>query len=546
MEKNKKKWYIIGAVVLILASVVGYFVIKGQQNKAEVRNSFETVKIEQGELVSVIGATGSVRGRQSAVITWDTSGSVENVDATLGDSVSAGEQLAALEQSSLPQSLISAQSELVSANQALDNLLNSDLQSAQALQAVEAAEQALKDAQNPELAQAQAQKAVADAKKDLADAERQLFNIINPIEEEYVTLVNQRSLDGVSENLSVATDELEKTWRAYQLVEDKPISDPERSEARRALNDAQWAYTLAYWKFNELHEGGEDDEDDKDDPNDADNEIDYIELPVALGQVAFAQANLLEAEKEWEQIKDGTSPGDLATLEAQLADAQREWERLQNGPDPDDILAAESRVAAAEAALEAAQLQAPFTGTITQVEVLSGDQVTMGTMAFRIDDLSKIYADIQVSEVDINKIEPGQVVTLTFDAILATEYHGKVVNVALVGNDMQGMVNFEVTVELTDADEQVRPGMTVAANIVVNELEDVLLVPNRAVRVIDGKRVVYVLRLSGSEAVEVELGASSDAYSEIIGGDLKKGDEIILNPSADLLQNPREHGGPPF
>ena len=546
MEKNKKKWYIIGAVVLILASVVGYFVIKGQQNKAEVRNSFETVKIEQGELVSVIGATGSVRGRQSAVITWDTSGSVENVDATLGDSVSAGEQLAALEQSSLPQSLISAQSELVSANQALDNLLNSDLQSAQALQAVEAAEQALKDAQNPELAQAQAQKAVADAKKDLADAERQLFNIINPIEEEYVTLVNQRSLDGVSENLSVATDELEKTWRAYQLVEDKPISDPERSEARRALNDAQWAYTLAYWKFNELHEGGEDDEDDKDDPNDADNEIDYIELPVALGQVAFAQANLLEAEKEWEQIKDGTSPGDLATLEAQLADAQREWERLQNGPDPDDILAAESRVAAAEAALEAAQLQAPFTGTITQVEVLSGDQVTMGTMAFRIDDLSKIYADIQVSEVDINKIEPGQVVTLTFDAILAAEYHGKVVNVALVGNDMQGMVNFEVTVELTDADEQVRPGMTVAANIVVNELEDVLLVPNRAVRVIDGKRVVYVLRLSGSEAVEVELGASSDAYSEIIGGDLKKGDEIILNPSADLLQNPREHGGPPF
>ncbi len=545
MKKNKKKWYIIGAVVLVLGAVAGYFVIMGQQNKAEVRNSFETVKVERGELVSIIGATGSVRARQSAIVTWDTSGSVESVDVVLGDVVSEDEQLAALEQTSLPQALISTQGELVSANQALDNLLDSDLQAAQALQSVETAEQALEDAQNPELAQATAQKAVADAKKTLKDTERQLYNVINPIKDEYVTLVNQRSLDEVFENLSAATEELEDAWNAYQLVEDKPFNDPERAAARDTLNDAQWAYTLAYWKFNELHEGGEDDKDDADDPTDSDNEIDYIELPVALGQIAVAQANLAEAEKEWERLKDVPTPGDLAALEAQLADAQREWERLQNGPDPDDVLAAESRVAAAEAALEAAQLLAPFNGTITQVEVLPGDQVTMGTMAFRIDDLSSIYADIQVSEVDINKIELGQIVTLTFDAILAAEYHGKVVDVALAGNDVQGVVNFEVTVELTDADEQVRPGMTVAANIVVNELENVLLVPNRAVRVIDGKRVVYVLRMSGPEAVEVELGASSDTHSEVIGGNLKKGDEIILNPPAEL-QHPGRGEGPPF
>lgn len=545
MKKNKRKWYVIGAVVLILASVVGYFVIKGQQNKAEVRNSFETVKIEQGELVSVIGATGSVRARQSAIITWDTSGSVESVDAALGDSVSAGEQLAALEQSSLPQSLISAQSELVSAKQALDNLLNSDLQAAQALQSVEAAEQALEDAQDTELAQAQAQKSIADAKKTLKDAERQLYNVLNPIEEEYVTLSNQRSLDGVQEDLATATDELEAAWNAYQLLENTDASAAEKAEAKKALNDAQWAYTKAYWKFNELHEGGEDDKDDFDDPTDADNEIDYIELPVVLGQIAVAQANLAEAEEELAQLQEGITPGDLAVLEAQLADAQREWERLSNGPDPDDVLAAEARVAAAEATLAAAQLKAPFDGTITQVDALPGDSVTIGSTAFRIDDLSSLFADIQVSEVDINKITPGQAVTMTFDAILAAEYHGEVVDVALAGNDVQGVVNFEVTVKLTDADEQVRPGMTVAANIVVNELADVLLVPNRAVRVIDGKRVVYVLRLSGPEIVEIELGASSDAYSEVIGGDLKAGDEIILNPSAEL-QGPGGHGGPPF
>ncbi len=59
---------------------------------------------------------------------------------------------------------------------------------------------------------------------------------------------------------------------------------------------------------------------------------------------------------------------------------------------------------------------------------------------------------------------------------------------------MQGVVNFMVTVRITDADELVKPGMTAAVNIMVEKLTDVILVPNRAVRLVDGKRVVYVLR----------------------------------------------------
>jgi HlyD family secretion protein len=144
--------------------------------------------------------------------------------------------------------------------------------------------------------------------------------------------------------------------------------------------------------------------------------------------------------------------------------------------------------------------------------------------------------------VDINKIQIGQPVSLTFDAILAEEYQGKVVDVSLAGNTVQGVVYFEVTVELDAFDPRVRPGMTVAANIVINELNNVLLVPNRAVRIKDGKRVVYVLRASGIEAVEIELGASSDTDSQVQGGDLRRGDEIILNPPTDF----QSQGPPPF
>ena len=103
------------------------------------------------------------------------------------------------------------------------------------------------------------------------------------------------------------------------------------------------------------------------------------------------------------------------------------------------------------------------------------------------------------------------------------------------------VVNFKVTVELMDADELVRPGMTAAVSIVVSELENVLLVPNRAVRVDDGMRVVYIMNAGEMEMVEVVLGSSADLYSEVIGGDLQAGDTVILNPPLMMFDT----DGPP-
>jgi HlyD family secretion protein len=179
---------------------------------------------------------------------------------------------------------------------------------------------------------------------------------------------------------------------------------------------------------------------------------------------------------------------------------------------------------------------------ITDVSIKPGDQVSPGTVAFRLDDLSRLLLDVQVSEVDINRIQVGQDVLLSFDAILGKEYHGRVSQVALVGSSTEGIVDFKVTVELTDPDTHVRPGMTAAVNIVVDQLEDVLLVPNRAVRVVEGKRVVYVLRSNLPEPVDITLGSSSDTVSEVVQGELKVGDPIVLNPPTVFEQN----GPPPF
>jgi HlyD family secretion protein len=110
-----------------------------------------------------------------------------------------------------------------------------------------------------------------------------------------------------------------------------------------------------------------------------------------------------------------------------------------------------------------------------------------------------------------------------------------------MGASVQGVVSFRVTVELDDADASVRPGLTAAVNLVVEEIEDVLLVPNRAVRVRDGDRVVYVLRDGLPQFVPIRLGVSSETDSEVLDGDLQEGDLIILNPPAEMP----EFGSPP-
>jgi HlyD family secretion protein len=79
---------------------------------------------------------------------------------------------------------------------------------------------------------------------------------------------------------------------------------------------------------------------------------------------------------------------------------------------------------------------------------------------------------------------------------------------------------------------------------VVSDLKDVLTVPNRAVRLVDGKRVVYILKNDIAVMVDIEIGSSSDTLSEIISGDLKAGDVLILNPSADFTS--MMTGGRPF
>jgi multidrug efflux pump subunit AcrA (membrane-fusion protein) len=115
--------------------------------------------------------------------------------------------------------------------------------------------------------------------------------------------------------------------------------------------------------------------------------------------------------------------------------------------------------------------------------------------------------------------------------------------IATIGVENQGVVDFTVTMELSDPDAGVRPGMTSEVEIVVSQRDSTLLVPNQSVIYEQGVQVVYVMGTEGITPVEVELGASSDSHSELLSGELNIGDQIVLNPSV-LDASPDEDGLP--
>jgi len=507
-----RKW--ITAVVIVAVVAGGLYFLGPFRDRvgSAAQGNLQTAPAERGDLTATIGATGVVRANQTAELTWQASGTVGEVRVAAGEPITAGQVMAVLEKTSLPQNIILAEADMVSAQRALDDLMSSQLQQASALQAVEDAEQALEDARNPELTQAQALEAIATAQKAVDEAERAVLYS--------QSTADQSLIDEAEAQVVLTKDALDRAKERFAPYENKPKDNLTRARLQSETAAAQQRYDGAVRQLNALK-----------------GTAGPVDQAVAQANLETARAQLLQAQREWERLRDGPSEADISLLEAQLEDAKREWERLKDGPDPDDLAAARARLAAAQAAISLANLAAPFDGTITEVVSQRGDQVAPGARGFRLDDLSRLLVDVQVSEVDINRVQGGQEVRLTFDAILNKEYHGMVSEVALVGSSNQGVVDFTVTVELTDADQAVKPGMTAAVNMVVDQLQDVLLVPNRAVRVLEGQRVVYVLRNGAPEPVEIALGASSETVSQVLEGDLKAGDPIVLNPPTVFDQN---------
>jgi len=160
----------------------------------------------------------------------------------------------------------------------------------------------------------------------------------------------------------------------------------------------------------------------------------------------------------------------LESAQAELDQAQKEYDSLSSGSDAGEKSLAEAQYAAARANLDAAraaladvELRAPFDGAVAGLKVKGGESVTPGQVVVSVADFSGwIVKTTDLTELDVVDIAEGQPVAITLDAIPDETLDGKVKTIGQNYTEKQGDVVYEVTVELTEALPNMRWGMTAA------------------------------------------------------------------------------------
>jgi HlyD family secretion protein len=534
MKNNPRKTFTIILLTVVILAISAY--ILGQVGvRALAQNQLQTVPVQRGDLSVTVSASGTVRSNQSVILGWQTTGTIGEVDVKVGDLVTTGQLLASLEPTSLSQAVISARISLIGAQKNLDDLLHSKIQAAQAQQAFEDAQHALEDARDPDLTRANALQALAEAEKNVENARTQLAIVQKQAPQSAIDqaqanlLLAKNVLDQTKASVTRIQNRLNRPSSTYLFFESKEFYRRILENLNLKLLGDQRSYDEALEKYNSLLEPP--------DPND---------LLVAEANLAKTQAEFAKAQLDWERIKDGPNQADIAVLEAQLEDAAREWARLEDGPDPADLAAAQARVDSAQAVLNLASLTAPFSGTVTELLGKPGDQVAPGVLMIRLDDLTRLNVDINVSEIDINNIQVGMPVQLTFDAVPDSiraingstvqpeTYQGRVTEVRGYGQESQEGVVYRTSVEIANPDEFIKPGISADADLVLRELKDVLLIPSSAIRFSAGQRIVYLMRDEQPTPIPVQVGASAGSKSELLAGNLAEGDQILVDPPAGL------------
>lgn len=159
----------------------------------------------------------------------------------------------------------------------------------------------------------------------------------------------------------------------------------------------------------------------------------------------------------------------VALTVAQLEDVKRELTRLQNLQTSPEVVAAQTRVAAIESIINQSTLVAPFEGTVVELYMNSGEMVSPGAPILLLADLSTLQVKTtDLNEVDVARVQIGDPVKVTFDALPDTTVTGKVTEIALKNAPGSG-VYFNVTITLDEIPEALRWGMSAFVEIQVSK-----------------------------------------------------------------------------
>lgn len=310
--------------------------------------------------------------------------------------------------------------------------------------------------------------------------------------------------------------------------------------------------------------------------------VDYNDV-VKKGQIlAQIDPANFEATVQQNQAQINNARANLAKLQAIANYDQKQYVRYKNlysknfvakseldeklstyQSDLAQINAAKAQISQYQATLKTAltnlgytKIIAPVDGTVISREIDLGSPVAASFQApelFTIaQDLTKMQIEVSVSEADIGRVEEGQDVTYTLDGYPDSTFTGKVTQVRLSPTTESNVVTYTVIVDVNNEDLKLKPGMTANVSIITDKSENVLCVPNMALKFtpdINGPKYknqgIWILEKRKAKRVEIKTGAYDDSSTEIISDKIQEGTEVIISiRSKKSKQNNRRNPVP--
>lgn len=268
---------------------------------------------------------------------------------------------------------------------------------------------------------------------------------------------------------------------------------------------------------------------------------------VAKAQLLKDKANLVYAKSAYER-NQRLAPSKVVSQDV-LDAAKSAYDQgvAQVALDEATIALQEANLRAAEINLGYTDIVSPVDGTVVTRAVEMGQTVAASfqtpTLFLVGTDLTTMQVDTNVSESDVGAIKAGNKASFTVESFPNHSYDAKVSEVRQSPQTIQNVVTYDVVIGAPNKDLSLKPGMTATTRIVVDERADVLRAPDPALRYaqsatsalqgapapdLAGGAKIWVLRDGAPRLVVVTPGLDDDSFTEIVKGDLKEGDEVVV------------------
>jgi len=253
------------------------------------------------------------------------------------------------------------------------------------------------------------------------------------------------------------------------------------------------------------------------------------DMPGTWLALADARNNLKQAQKLLEEGKTAEAQSLLEVVDQNLDEAE-DKSNATAWSVPFAVKLAELQYDQAKAELDKATITATFDGIIANIYITEGQQLSTmnyANPAICLIDTSEIRLSGAIDEIDVSRVRLGQEAVITLDALPEKEVKGRVTFISPASTIQTGVVFYKTTIVLENPDAELKDGMSASAEIILEQHDNVLLIPNRAIQGSLENPWVEVLVNGKTEQREITLGLSNGASTEVLAG-LAEGEEIVL------------------